>query len=95
MTRVDRCICAGRSFASLLEQAQAEGLTPDEVAEACGAGAGCHMCLPYVRRACRTGQTVFDELLDESDETEQIATGPGLALASPPHPTRSSRIPPP
>jgi len=64
---VDRCVCAGQTFEGMLEQAAA-GCAPQEMARACGMGAGCRMCEPYVRRSCRTGQVVFGELLDDDDE---------------------------
>jgi len=76
--RVDRCICASRTFASLRDQARAEGLSLDQLVSRCGAGDGCRTCLPYLRRTLRTGQTVFDELLDLDDEApvEQTASRP-------------------
>lgn len=59
------------SFAALLEQAEADGTPPAELARACGMGAGCGMCAPYVKRACATGQTVYHELLDDNDAEVQ------------------------
>lgn len=68
MTRIDRCVCTGRLFAELIETARAGGMSAEQVALSSGASACCGMCRPYLRRACRTGQTVFDELLTDADE---------------------------
>ena len=66
--RIDRCICAERTFADLLDQARAGGLSLRQLVEETGASAGCSMCGPYLRRAYRTGQTAFGSLLDQDDE---------------------------
>lgn len=65
---IDRCICTKQTFAELFAVAESEGLTANELEEQTGAGSQCHLCRPYVRRACRTGQTVFTQLLSEADE---------------------------
>ena len=65
---IDRCVCTQRTFADLLQQADAQGLSPPQLAEATGASACCGMCGPYLRRACRTRQVVFDRLLSDDDE---------------------------
>ncbi len=67
---IDRCICTQRTFADLLALAQTENLTLPQLVRATGASACCTMCGPYLRRACRTGQTVFTQLLDEADEPD-------------------------
>jgi len=74
MIRVDRCVCVGRTFASLLEEAQRDGLSLDQLASRCGAGDGCRTCLPYLRRTLCTGQTVYGELLDDEAELEQTTS---------------------
>ncbi len=33
-------------------------------------GSNCGLCLPYVRRMLTTGQTVFDEVIEDADESE-------------------------
>ena len=66
--RIDRCICTDTSFAELLDEAQAGKLSLDQLIEQTGASACCGMCGPYLRRAWRTGETVFHHLLDEKDE---------------------------
>ena len=70
MIHIDRCICADMTFKDLLEQAASEGRPPEQIADACGMGAGCHMCEPYVQHACATGQTVFTELILHGDRAD-------------------------
>ncbi|MEM6552646.1 MAG: (2Fe-2S)-binding protein [Planctomycetota bacterium] len=70
--RIDRCVCADVTFAELLERAEGEGVSVEAVIEAAGVSACCGMCGPYVRRACRTGQTVFVELLRDADEPGEL-----------------------
>ncbi|MEM1211160.1 MAG: (2Fe-2S)-binding protein [Planctomycetota bacterium] len=66
--RIDRCVCADVKFAELLVRSRREGVSVEAVIESMGVSACCGMCGPYVRRACRTGQTVFFEPLTDSDE---------------------------
>jgi bacterioferritin-associated ferredoxin len=66
--RIDRCICTDTTFAELLDEAAECKLSLDQLIEHTGASACCGMCGPYLRRAWRTGQTVFHTLLEESDE---------------------------
>jgi bacterioferritin-associated ferredoxin len=68
--RIDRCICTATSFAELLDEAAERKLSLDQLVEQTGASACCGMCRPYLRRAWRTGQTVFHELLEDRDEPE-------------------------
>lgn len=63
--RVDRCTCTGRTFADLLAEARAAGLDVEGLMRETGAGEGCGLCRPYLRRALRTGEVVFTELLHE------------------------------
>ena len=66
--RIDRCVCARRRFSDLLDEAEREGWSCAELMEHTTAGRNCTMCAPYVRRAVRTGVTVFRELVDDADE---------------------------
>jgi len=66
--RIDRCICTAMHFDELLELAEQRKLSLDQLVEETGASACCGMCRPYLRRAWRTGETVFYHLLDENDE---------------------------
>lgn len=67
--RIDRCYCFQKTFARLREVADATGA--DSVAalqEHEAFGRDCRLCHPYVRRMLRTGQVVFDEIVEEHDE---------------------------
>jgi bacterioferritin-associated ferredoxin len=68
--RIDRCVCTANTFDKLLAHARQEDLSLPQLVEQTGASACCGMCRPYLRRAWRTGQTVFFHLLDETDEPE-------------------------
>jgi hypothetical protein len=61
--RIDRCLCAGKRFADLLEIARREGLDLPALAAREGCGLRCGWCVAYLRRALRTGETEFSELL--------------------------------
>jgi hypothetical protein len=73
--KIDRCICARRPFADLLREARANGWSLTELMDHTTAGRNCTMCAPYVRRAYRTGITVFGELLSEADEPPEPTAG--------------------
>ena len=60
---VDRCVCEGKPFRDLVEVARREGLDLRALAEREGCGTHCGWCVAYLRRALRTGETVFRELL--------------------------------
>jgi bacterioferritin-associated ferredoxin len=63
---IDRCICTGRTFADLREQAQREGLDLDGVMALAGEkGTRCGLCRPYLRRTLTTGRCVFDRIMIE------------------------------
>jgi len=61
--RIDRCVCTNRTFADLLDEAQADGLSLEQLMCESGAGNGCQLCRPYLQNAIRTGQTVFTEMI--------------------------------
>ena len=66
--RITHCLCTGRSFAELLEQARRDGSDIDAlmaVDRRCGRR--CGLCRPYLRQALRTGRTVFHEVLMDAD----------------------------
>jgi len=65
---INRCVCTGTTFAALLETAAGRKLSLDQLVEETGASACCGMCGPYLRRAWRTGETVFHEILTDADE---------------------------
>lgn len=62
---VTMCVCRGMPFAHLLPLARAGGWGLDDIASFTGCGAGCGLCLPYLRRMLATGETEFHELLVE------------------------------
>lgn len=62
---IDRCVCTGLTFAQVLERARGAGWDLDAVRRELGAGANCGLCRPYLRRALRTGETVFHEVLTD------------------------------
>lgn len=73
---IDRCLCHDRRFSELAVVARAAGATtvPDLQAAAYAAeadfGRGCGLCHPYVRRMLRTGETVFETIVTDSDEPD-------------------------
>ncbi|MEM6392823.1 MAG: (2Fe-2S)-binding protein [Planctomycetota bacterium] len=79
--RIDRCVCVDVTFEELLARSAREGLAVEAVIELEGVSGCCGMCRPYVRRACRTGQTVFFEALSDADEPGEGLEGPGQRAA--------------
>lgn len=61
--RIERCVCTGRSFASLLSLARRRSWGLQELQAGTGAGSACGLCLPYLRVCLRDGVTVFRALL--------------------------------
>ncbi len=71
--RIDRCVCVDRPFASLLQDARDYGLSLEELGQCCGAGEGCGLCRPYLRRMLVTGQTVFHQIIVEVEPPDTAA----------------------
>ncbi|HMB90240.1 MAG TPA: hypothetical protein VKP65_05290 [Rhodothermales bacterium] len=66
---IDRCYCFQQTFAAL--KAVADRTDAQSVAalqEHVVFGQQCKLCHPYVRRMLRTGETVFREIVTETDE---------------------------
>jgi len=58
---VDRCICHDITFAEVKAIAQERGLNSVEEIEANRiACSNCKLCVPYIKRMLKTGETVFD-----------------------------------
>ena len=63
---VDKCVCFRRPFTDLLEIAKKTGAkTLEELQEETEFGMACRLCNPYVRKMLTTGQTSFDELIED------------------------------
>jgi hypothetical protein len=63
VARIDRCYCEQKSFSDLLVVARRDGLGLVALAQREGCGTHCGWCVAYLRRALRTGETVFEEIL--------------------------------
>lgn len=66
--RIDRCVCTDTTLADIVAMARTEGLSLTQLEDRLGCGTGCGLCRPYVRRALRTGVTVFQQIVHEADE---------------------------
>ena len=66
--RIDRCVCTDTTLADIVATAQRERLSLAQLEQRIGCGAGCGLCRPYLRRALRTGVTVFHQIVHEADE---------------------------
>ena len=62
---IDRCICMAKPFAELVAIARRDNLDLQQLCDKTRAGNNCGLCKPYLRRALRTGQTVFHEIITE------------------------------
>jgi hypothetical protein len=70
MMLIDRCICAGRTFAELLELSKSRGWDLQQLACETGATRGCGLCKPYLIRSLATDETLFTELLPCDDKND-------------------------
>jgi bacterioferritin-associated ferredoxin len=71
MIRIDRCVCFARTFDELAEVARETGAsTLSQLQDHIEFGQNCRLCHPYIRRMLRTGQTVFHQIIEESEEQE-------------------------
>lgn len=62
--RIDRCVCHDVTFSEVVQWSRSSGSrSVDCAAKALGCTQGCGLCLPYVERALRTGETVFSEII--------------------------------
>ena len=66
---IDKCVCTNMTFEQLVDEARAFGLSLDDLAACHGAGAGCGLCKPYLRRALITGETAFHQIIIDTDTT--------------------------
>jgi NAD(P)H-nitrite reductase large subunit len=69
--QVDRCVCANVTFATMKAHVEASGRGGDvqSLRARFNCGAGCALCVPYVRAMLATGRTVFavnDDALRQS-----------------------------
>jgi len=72
--RIDRCVCFGVPFEEISAWATAHpGCTFADAQQRFRCGTGCGLCAPYVRRALRTGQVVFHQIVTERDEPPRPA----------------------
>jgi len=71
---VDRCVCAGVTFAEVLRLHREDGLTRTEIRERTGVCRGCTLCEPYVRLTLRTGR-VRHPVLTEREAAEAMRAG--------------------
>jgi bacterioferritin-associated ferredoxin len=64
---IDRCYCEEKPFSLLIEIAKRDGLDLPALARQEGCGTHCGWCVAYLRRALRTGETTFHELLPKEE----------------------------
>lgn len=69
---IDRCYCYEQTFSHLKEIADDTGAVSIEALQAhVTFGENCQLCHPYVCRMLETGQTVFHEVLEEDEESDE------------------------
>jgi bacterioferritin-associated ferredoxin len=64
---IDRCVCMRFPFTELLTQARTEAWGIAEVIRETGCGDECGLCRPYIRRMLVTGETVFHQVLEDTE----------------------------
>jgi bacterioferritin-associated ferredoxin len=78
MLRIDRCICHGVAFEEAVRTARSEALSLSQLEDRLSCGTGCGLCRPYLRRALRTGQIVFHQIVLDKDEPEPAPDAPAV-----------------
>lgn len=68
--RIDKCICTNMTFEQLVCEARKHGLSVDDLGECYGAGAGCGLCRPYLKRGLVTGETVFHQIVVDEEASQ-------------------------
>ncbi len=59
---ITHCICHSISFAAILEQCRANGISAlDDLVCQLDVANSCQLCHPYLRAALETGQTEFSQ----------------------------------
>jgi len=76
MIRIERCVCHRVTFEEAVRTARDQGLSLAQLEDRILCGTGCGLCRPYLRRALRTGQVVFHQLVADADEPEAPADRP-------------------
>lgn len=56
---VDRCVCFEVTFDRLKRHADEHGGGYEQLRREFNCGRGCGLCIPYIRRMLRTGETSF------------------------------------
>ena len=54
---MDRCLCAGVTFAAFKRRAEKTGAPLEELRRATNCGMGCGLCRPYLALVLKTGKT--------------------------------------
>lgn len=65
MITINRCLCEKKRFADIVPAAIAEKLTFSELQKKTGCGTHCGLCRPYLKRALKTGEVEFHEVLED------------------------------
>ncbi|MDX1429236.1 MAG: (2Fe-2S)-binding protein [Rhodothermales bacterium] len=66
--RVDRCLCHSVTFEEMKAAAERHQVSDiNKLREVVSFGTGCGLCRPYVREMLRTGEVVFDRLIEPDD----------------------------
>jgi bacterioferritin-associated ferredoxin len=65
MIEIDRCYCFGVLFSTLIEISLQTGAeTIPELQKKIVFGRQCELCHAYVKRALKTGESVFNEIIE-------------------------------
>jgi bacterioferritin-associated ferredoxin len=60
---VTMCLCYGRTFEEVKEEAEEHGWTTvAEIGKNLGCGTGCGLCRPYLAKMLETGETHFEAI---------------------------------
>jgi bacterioferritin-associated ferredoxin len=72
---VNRCVCRGVKFTTLLALSKRVGPDIDRLAEETGCGTSCGLCIPYILEMLRTGKTDIPVELPAQEEPPARAGG--------------------
>lgn len=64
--KIDRCVCYGRTFSELKQEAANDHVeSVEELQKYVEFGLSCGLCVPYVERMLSTGEVTFHEVIDK------------------------------
>jgi bacterioferritin-associated ferredoxin len=63
--KIDRCVCFNVPFETIKQNGD---LSLPVINDLYGCGSKCGMCIPYIKRMMKTGETSFEQIILSNDD---------------------------